>query len=114
MTMCVGGKMDIKKCLGKRIQELRKTRKFTQEKLAEIIGIDVVSLSKIETGRNYPTSENLEKISKALNILPYEFYKFKLPKTSEEFISEIQNNIYLVKDDLKKLSIINNVIKELL
>lgn len=106
--------MDIKKLLGKRIQELRKSRKLTQEKLAEIIGIDVVSLSKIETGRNYPTSENLEKIAKVLDILPFELYKFEIPKTSEEFIAEIQKNINLIKNDTKKLKILNNIIKELL
>ena len=48
--------MDPKKILGKKIQTYRKLRQITQEKLAETIGIETISLSKIETGRNYPTS----------------------------------------------------------
>lgn len=106
--------MNIKKFLGQRIQEARKTRKLTQEQLAEIIEIDVVSLSKIETGRNYPTAENLKKICRALNILPFELYKFRIPRTSKEYLTEIQKDINLIQDDIKKLRIISNIIKELL
>ncbi len=40
--------------LGKRIKDLRKAKNITQEKLAEMINMDITSLSKIETGRNYP------------------------------------------------------------
>ena len=54
--------------LGKRIQSLRKSQGITQENFSEILGLDISSLSKIETGRNYPSPENLEKIAAALNV----------------------------------------------
>ena len=54
--------MNIKKLLGKRIQEIRKSKKLTQEYVAELVGIEVVSLSNIENGKYYPTAENLKKI----------------------------------------------------
>ena len=38
----------LKENLGKRIQEIRKSKNLTQEKLAEIIGIDTPNLSNIE------------------------------------------------------------------
>lgn len=104
----------IKIKLGKRIKELRKSRKLTQEKLAEIVGIDVVSMSKIETGKNYPTADNLEKISNALETVPYELYKFRAEMTDEEeeaFLNEIETNLLLIKKDTKKLQKISSLIR---
>ena len=46
--------MNLKQKLGKRIQELRKFQNITQEKLAEIVNMDITSLRKIETGRHSP------------------------------------------------------------
>ena len=49
--------------LGQRIKSLRKNLNITQETLAELINMDITSLSKIETGRNYPQPETIEKIA---------------------------------------------------
>ena len=54
--------MDIKKVLGKRIKDLRKAKGLTQEKVAELIGIETKSFSNIETGKVFPIAENLNKI----------------------------------------------------
>ena len=69
--------MDIKKLLGARIQELRKSKNITQEYLAELVGIDTVSLSNIERGRYYPTADNLNKILSVLNVEPAELFNFQ-------------------------------------
>ena len=45
--------MDKKKLLGKRIKELIKQKNISQEKLAELVGIELTSLSNIVTGRNF-------------------------------------------------------------
>ena len=66
----------IQKQLGKRIQNLRKSKGFSQEKFAEAIGIATTSLSYIETGNGFLTSDTLEKISKILNVEPYELFLF--------------------------------------
>ena len=42
---------------GKRIQELRRERRFTQRGLADRVGIDFTYLSKLENGRGEPPSE---------------------------------------------------------
>ena len=55
--------IEVKKLLGKRIAEIRKSKKMQQEDLAEIIGIEPNNLSKIETGKNYPNPENLAKMA---------------------------------------------------
>lgn len=81
--------MNIKKLLGKRIQEIRKSKKLTQEFIAENIGMDPASLSNIENGRYYPTAENLEKIIKILDVTPKEIFTFKHLCKKEELIKEM-------------------------
>ena len=54
--------------IGKKIKEARKMQGLTQEKLAELVNIHEKQLSKIETGKSFPTRKNLEKIFKTLNI----------------------------------------------
>lgn len=95
--------MDLKKNLGKRIQELRKNQGITQEKLAEQISIDITSLSKIETGRNYPQPETLEKIALALSVDIEDLFKFKNNLTKEDYIKLIYKNIELLKNNEEKL-----------
>ena len=65
-----------KEQLGLKIKELRKKKKITQEKLAEIIGVDCGYISKLEVGQNYPSIQTLNKISDALNIDIAEFFQY--------------------------------------
>ena len=92
---------DVKKLLGKRIKELRKQRNFTQERLAEMIGIEPPNLSYIETGRFYPSPDTLWKIAKALDVKIYELYKFDylkpVPELKKELYKKLENNDELVK-----------------
>jgi len=106
--------MNIKKIVGQKIQEYRKNNKITQEQLAEMIGIETVSLSKIETGRSYPTSENLAKISKILNAEPYEFFLANKTPKNEDLLKEINQNIIEISNDNKKLMLLNVMVKSLL
>lgn len=82
---------DVKKLFGKRIQELRKSQKMSQEKLAEIIGIEANNLSRIENGKNYPTAENTAKIALALNVSIDELYVFSHHKDYSDIKSELIN-----------------------
>ena len=102
--------MDIKKTLGKNIQNYRKIRNITQEKLAETIGIDTISLSKIETGKNYPTAENLAKIASILDVEVYELFISPEIKTNEELLKEISKSLNTLSKDNKKLHILNTTI----
>lgn len=79
---------DFKKLLGKRIKEIRKSKNLTQEKLAELINIEVPSMSYIETGKFAPSVETLQKLSEVLQVKPWEFYYFET-LTQEEMINEL-------------------------
>lgn len=60
------------KFLGENIQIIRKLRGVKQQELADAIGINMQSLSKIERGVNYPTFETLDKIVTYLDVTPNE------------------------------------------
>ena len=67
---------DIKKLLGQRIKELRKSRNLTQEQFAEMIDIDQRNLSSIECGINFPT-RHFVKIAQVLDIELKELFDFE-------------------------------------
>lgn len=58
--------VDHKKRIGKRIAELRKERGFSQNKLAQLTGIDSGNIGKIELGKFNPGLETLCKIGEVL------------------------------------------------
>ena len=69
--------MNIKKKLGARIRELRVIRSWTQEALAERIGIETASLSNIENGKTYPSSDTIEGLIQVFDVSPYELFVFE-------------------------------------
>lgn len=56
------------KRLGKKIQRRRKEVGYTQEELADKIGVSRAYMGYIEQGRNAPSLEVLEKIAKHLKL----------------------------------------------
>lgn len=83
--------MDIKKKIGRRIKEIRKSRGLSQEKLSEMVDIAQNTLSYIETGDNFFTADTLEKIINALEIEPDELFNFGQFKNNAELIKEINS-----------------------
>ena len=73
----------IKNLFGKRIKELRKERSLTQEKLAELIGIDTRNLIKIENGQTFPRVNTLDKLIEVFDITPDEILKTDHLKDTE-------------------------------
>ncbi len=58
----------LQKKLGKRIAGLRRSRKLTQEQLAEKLGYSVEFISLVERGVNAPSVAGLEKFARVLKI----------------------------------------------
>ena len=103
----------LNKQIGKRIQYLRKQRGLSQEKLAELLNIATTSLSYIETGRGFMTLSTLEKLSKILNVEPYEIFQFTSISTNKEMFDFIMNKLKLIKNDNEKLKTIYNIFKNI-
>lgn len=66
----------LQKELGKRIADLRRAKKLTQEQLADEIGCSVEFISLVERGVNAPTVAGLEKFSKVLGVEVKELFTF--------------------------------------
>ena len=54
--------------IGERIKRYRKEKGFTQEQLANIIGVSVMTIRRFESGTREPKIFMLEKIAAALDI----------------------------------------------
>jgi transcriptional regulator with XRE-family HTH domain len=59
---------------GRILQEERKAKKISQEKLAKLAGLDRTFISLIETGKRSPTFSTILKICSALEIAPSELF----------------------------------------
>ncbi|MCD7879237.1 MAG: helix-turn-helix domain-containing protein [Candidatus Gastranaerophilales bacterium] len=100
-----------KELLGMRIKEFREKRKLTQDKLAEIVGIDPKHLSRIENGRNYPSFETLEKILNSLDISYGDIFNYTHFADKQQLITLINKKLPFLSDD--KLIFIFKMINEI-
>ena len=105
--------MGIKKELGKKIKQIRITKGYTQEKLAELADISQRALSSIELGENFVTAETLDKILIAFDITTEELFATNKFKEPDELIKEINKNICLIGNNSEKLELIYNLSKSL-
>lgn len=92
---------DIRQLLGKRIRELRKRRGLTQEKLAEVIGIEPRNLLKIENAQTFPRVQTIQKLMMILECTPNELFTFEhlinIDSMRAKVIERIKTDDELVK-----------------
>jgi len=60
--------MDIKQKFGNKVRELREKSAISQERLAELAGLDRTYISGIERGKRNVAVVNIEKVAKALGV----------------------------------------------
>lgn len=83
--------MELKKRVGKRIQQLRVERNLKQSELAELVGIQTKTQSCIETGRNFPKADLIERYARAFNVDVAEvLYIGDIQKPEDDYLSAIQ------------------------
>ena len=99
---------DLAKNFGKRLKQIRKSRKLTQSQLAEKLKVEILSISRIESGKHFPKKENIELIAQVLNVELKDLFDFGIFKTKEELIQEI--NQMLNKASLKDIQFIKAVL----
>lgn len=66
-----------KEAFGLRLKEIRKSRKYTQEQLAELIGLNQRQLTRIESGENFPSSDTLERLCVAIDVHPQLLFEYE-------------------------------------
>ena len=104
--------MDLKKTFGQNIQKYRKFQKLTQEKLAEIVGIDTTSISAIENGKYFVSAETLNKLALALKVNVSDL--FDNNNSCEVTYNEILQLLEVLKEDKSRLNALKNFIKVLI
>lgn len=91
--------METKKLVGMRIKSLRKGKGYSQEKLAELAGINAKYLSSVERGEENPTLDLFIRLSQGLKIDVSEFFNVEhesqpphvLRKKLQSLIAEIKD-----------------------
>ena len=99
------------KLLGNNIKKYRKLRGYTQESLAEALGMEIKSLSLVETGRGFVSSNTLAKLSDVLGVAPAELFSGEDITNRYE---DVQNALELIKNDSDKLNTVWVVLKSLI
>ena len=89
-----------KRLLGARIKELRRIKGLSQEKIAEIVGVDPKHISRIEVGKSYPSIDTLEKIAAALGMELKDFFEFAHHlKSPDNIIKDINRLIKGISEE---------------
>jgi len=78
---------DNKKLLGQKVRQLRKQNEYSQERFAELVGIDPNSVSRIECGVYYPSLDTLEKIATVLKVEMRDLFLFSNKESAESLRS---------------------------
>lgn len=71
---------NLKILFGKKLRKFRRHNDFTQEQLAELLGVSVEFVSNMERGVNAPSFETIEKIAKVFNVPFNELFNFEEEK----------------------------------
>lgn len=100
---------DFKKQFGQKVKYYRQLIGYSQEKLAEKVGISPNTVSYIERGKNTISFTKLPALCSALEIEPYKL--FIDSENVSDKISEINKILALANE--KQLNIIFNLIKNL-
>ena len=80
---------NIKILFGRKIKELRKLRNMTQAQLAELVNVDNKHISCIESGKNFPSSDLIEKLAFALRVEPKNFFEFYYLQNTDDLKTDI-------------------------
>lgn len=101
----------LKEQFAKKLKSIRKSRKLTQEQLAELVDVDFRYISFLENARSFPSCDLLEKIVKALNISYADLFVFEENIPREEIKKQLIEIIQLLDD--KNLHILFKIAKDL-
>ena len=104
--------MKLKYKLGKRIQELRLSHNLKQSELAEKVGIATKTQSCIETGKNYPSAELIERYACVFGVDVADVLNISHIKNNEEIMQNIHELLKTV--DSNDLFLIYKIIKSVL
>lgn len=84
----------LRRRLGANIKVMRRKKGFSQEKLAELVGVSTQTVTFIEGGRSWVSDKTLVNLAKALNTDVVQLFT---PQVSENFTNDDPQNQSIVK-----------------
>ena len=97
------------KHFGKQLKKIREARGYSQEDLAELVGLEYQTISRIETGFYFTSYENLAKIADALNVKIKDLFDYDEKDLSrEEIIKSLNEKMQQLSSE--KLQILKKII----
>ena len=88
--------MDLRANIGNKLKQLRLKENLSQEKLAELLGVHIQSIGKVETGKIFINGKVLIKACKFFKVEPKYFFDdndIKLRQSDKERIDDIVNKL---------------------
>jgi transcriptional regulator with XRE-family HTH domain len=70
---------DLRARFGRRLRQLRRQREFTLEQLGERADLSGKFVQAVETGRQAPTIETIDKLARGLGVMPHELLTIDEP-----------------------------------
>ena len=102
----------LKEQFAKNLKTIRKSRKLTQEQLAEIVNVDFRYISFLENAKSFPSCDLIEKLSRALNVNYTDLFMNEENMSREQIKKQLLETIELL--DNKNLNILLNLAKDLI
>ena len=81
--------VNIKNLFGRKIKEYRKKKNLTQAQLAELVNVDDKHISCIESGKNFPSPDLIERLATSLDVEPKDLFEFYYLQDIEDLKSDI-------------------------
>lgn len=81
--------VNIKNLFGRKIKEYRKKKNLTQAQLAELVNVDDKHISCIESGKNFPSPDLIERLATSLDVEPKDLFEFYYLQDLEDLKSDI-------------------------
>jgi transcriptional regulator with XRE-family HTH domain len=100
---------NLKSLFGKKVKEYRVNKKMTQSQLAEMVNVDNKHISCIESGKNFPSPDLIERIAAVFNVEVKDLFEFMYLQEPKNLKTEITT--MLDKLDTEKLSFIYKYVR---
>ncbi len=94
------------------LKKIRKSRKLTQEQLAELVDVDFRYISFLENAKSFPSCDLIERLSDALNVKYSELFDIQEDISRKEIEASLINLIKSLSD--KNLEIVYKIVKDLI
>jgi transcriptional regulator with XRE-family HTH domain len=88
----------VQELLAENVKLARKRMGISQMRLAELCDLSTGYIGEIELGKKFPSAENLERLSEALGLRPYQL----IYEPEEWLIYDKYDNISALKTELKE------------